>query len=263
MPLFDDIDTISARIKGSKGVLLFLDFDGTLAPIAASPREASLPEKTRLLLEKLKAVLSIVIVSGRSLSDIRERVGLTGLSYAGNHGLEWAIEDAEGHMRIEESHVERIREVSAVLKPLLASYEGALIEEKGYTVALHFRMVDAARRDALLYEAGEALLPIRERGGITVTHGKMLIEVRPDVPWHKGAFIRMAIDRLSRGKNVLSIFIGDDETDEDAFSTLPEAITVRVGDIQESAAQYCMEPRARVDEFLEWLLGEVSEGART
>ncbi|HEY4525382.1 MAG TPA: trehalose-phosphatase, partial [Candidatus Paceibacterota bacterium] len=104
---------------------------------------------------------------------------------------------------------------------------------------------------------------IRERGGITVTHGKMLIEVRPDVPWHKGAFIRMAIDRLSRGKNVLSIFIGDDETDEDAFRTLPEAITVRVGDIQESAARYSIEPRDRVDEFLEWLLGEISEGVRT
>lgn len=251
MPLFGSLDAIAARIRAARGVQLFLDFDGTLSPIAASPAEARLPARTRELLEMLADRMRVTIVSGRSLGDIRSRVGLSSLSYAGNHGLEWVLDGTEGHVPIDNAHRARVREALTILGKVASEFPGALLEDKGYTVSLHYRMVAPEKRDDFLLAAEAAIAAERERGGILVTEGKMLIEVRPSVPWHKGAFIRMAIG--SGGGTSLPIFIGDDDTDEDAFAALPDAVTVRVGELARSAAGYFVESQSGVDTFLEWL----------
>ena len=87
--LFDYLDTLEGSIEG-KHILLLLDFDGTLAPIAPTPDEAALPGETRRELERLveSAACSIGIISGRALSDVRAKVGISGITYVGNHGIE-------------------------------------------------------------------------------------------------------------------------------------------------------------------------------
>ena len=112
-PLFDHLSNIESRLRASRGVLLFLDFDGTLTPIVEIPYQAVLHPATRLLLERLSqnAPRSVIIVSGRALGDIRERVGLANLTYAGNHGLEIC---GDGLHFVEPIAVQRIK--------MLASY---------------------------------------------------------------------------------------------------------------------------------------------
>src|ERR1700722_14747839 len=88
--LFDHLSNIESVLQASGRVLLFLDFDGTLSPIVEAPDQAVMPAETRTLLQRLSHTswCSVIIVSGRALADVRERVGLANLTYAGNHGLE-------------------------------------------------------------------------------------------------------------------------------------------------------------------------------
>ncbi len=89
-PVLENWEEVRARVENACGLLLFLDFDGTLAPIVAEPMLAVLPGATRQVLNDLAAhnTIAIAIISGRAVGDVKGRVGLPNLIYAGNHGLE-------------------------------------------------------------------------------------------------------------------------------------------------------------------------------
>jgi len=199
--------------------LLSLDFDGTLAPIAPTPSSVRLPVKSREILWALSLLpeTKVAILSGRSLPDLRERVGVSGLVLAGNHGLDfsplaagWSISEFSGWTR-------QVSQVRSRLEPLLRHWPGAILEAKGPDLSLHYRLMEPARAERLIPQALGALegLPVVSR------RGKCVLEIRPEGAPGKGeALVRMANRYLGRKKGWCCVHVGDDDTDEEAFSAL-------------------------------------------
>lgn len=203
-------------------LLVALDFDGTLAPIAPSPDKAHLPATARAALARLarRSDTVLAIVSGRALSDIKERVGIPDIYYAGNHGLE-----IEGP-GVDEVHEEATRArphivaCIAALEPLLAAVPGSILEDKGLTISIHFRQVTdlaAVERIRSQLEGHCAADP-----ALHLFEGKMVFEVRPAVDWDKGRATEFLLNTLAREDDIAipALFVGDDRTDEDAFRAL-------------------------------------------
>jgi trehalose 6-phosphate synthase/phosphatase len=200
-------------------VALFLDYDGTLTPIAPRPEDARLPEAARQTLDQAARTpnLDTIIVSGRSLADIREMVGLPGLTYVGNHGFEI---EGPGISYRHAGYEGAQRALAAAAEELAAlDIPGAWVEPKGWTLAYHVRGVPEPERR----RAARAAEKILRRRRLRVVDGKAAIEGRPAVDWDKGRAVlhvlvcRHGADWPSR---VRALYIGDDVTDEDAFRSL-------------------------------------------
>lgn len=206
--------------RASGRLVLLLDFDGTLAPIVDRPELAAMPERTRRALDRLMAVdgVTVAVVSGRGLADVRERAAIPGIAYAGNHGME--IEGVGLHRIHPEAAAARpeLEAVAAIIEPALEGIDGAFLEDKGLTLSIHYRLApDHAEevREIVLEAAGG-------RRGLAVTEGKMVIEVRPRVEWHKGRAALFLLDQVRPPRDAPVLYLGDDRTDEDAFRALAE-----------------------------------------
>jgi trehalose-phosphatase len=202
-------------------MLVGLDFDGTLAPIVPVPDDARILPAARAALGVLAARFDtrVAIVSGRGLDDVRRRIGIDRLYYAGNHGLE--IDGPEVHRVHEEASRARpaLVECARRLGPLLRTAEGALLEDKGLTLSIHFRRVADPEAASAFAERVHALCADIE--GVRLTDGKMVVEIRPDVPWDKGRATAFLIAQLIPATGI-AVFVGDDRTDEDAFRAVGE-----------------------------------------
>jgi trehalose 6-phosphate phosphatase len=251
-PLLDNLLEISARISCAPHILLCSDFDGTLAPIADEPSTAGLSLPIRRVLRKLAANerISVAIVSGRELADVRKLVGIPGLIYAGNHGLEIS---GAGFFFIEPtaaSFIERLETLAADLGRGLQHIPGAIVENKGLTLSIHDRLVAEENRrevfDIVCAAVRSALLSLK------LTAGNRVHEVRPPVEWNKGIAVRWIAEKIAK-PGCLIVYIGDDVTDEDAFAALPDGVTVKVGNQLPTAAQYKLDGPERVQQFLEWV----------
>ena len=200
-------------------LVLLLDFDGTLAPIVSRPENAAiLPEARAALLRLLElGNVDIAIVSGRGLSDARRMVGISTIAYAGNHGME--IDGPGVHQVHEEAAAARplLDRVVEQLRPRLQAIDGAILEDKGLTLTIHYRLVDESQVTKVQQLVTDATAGHPE---LRVTEGKMILEVRPAVDWDKGRAVRFLLDHLQPSPRVPVIYIGDDVTDEDAFRTL-------------------------------------------
>src|SRR5437879_11770255 len=193
---------------------LFLDYDGTLTPIAARPEDAQLSDAARQTLDQAARTpnLDIVIVSGRALADVQQRVGVPGLTYVGNHGFE--IEGPGISFRHPELERWRAALEAAASEPAPLAASGATIERKGASVAVHVRTVPEGERRRLERQAEAVPRRPRLRG----TAGKGLVEGRPPVPWDKGhAVLHVLVHRHGADwpSRVSAVYIGDDRTDED------------------------------------------------
>ena len=188
---------------------IFLDVDGTLAPIVERASDAVVPDETRDLLEELARRYALVAcVSGRAAEDARRLVGLPELTYAGSHGAE--VLEPGKPVRILPAFAEWADRVHAFVD---AHDVGARMEDKGPIVAYHFRGRDDLE-PSLRAVADEA-----EREGFITHWGRKVLEIRPGVEVHKG----MAVKELADG--LTSLYAGDDVTDLDAF----EVVDVSVG----------------------------------
>jgi trehalose 6-phosphate phosphatase len=240
---------ILRMIEPSRRVLLFLDYDGTLVPIERTPDLAVLPPRRKRALAALSERTFVCIVSGRSLADISRRVGLDGLAYIGNHGLEakwgrrsWIHPQAKKRLPILGRLLKRI-------EARTGRFPRLLIENKGVTGSLHFRRLDPALVPPLRRIAIEEVR--LTLGSFVVSEGKKVLEIRPDIVWDKGAGIRKIMDWISLRKDALPIFIGDDRTDEDAFRELgTELVTVHVGKGKRTRARFRLADVGEVWEFL-------------
>ena len=243
---------VKARIDRAGSLLLFLDFDGTLAPIVEEPMLAVLPAATRQVLEALAAheTITIAIVSGRSLGDVKGRVGLPALIYAGNHGLE--IEGRGLAYEHPKALVLKaaVREITERIAEHTASLEGIEIESKGLTSSIHYRR--AARSAQIHLEALLRDIVKTDDPNIEIREGKMVHEIRPRVDWDKGTAVNWIRQQLDQ-PDVLPIVVGDDITDENAFVAFDDAITICVDPRRSTTASYRVESPDQVKDFLEWL----------
>jgi trehalose-phosphatase len=231
---------------------LFLDFDGTLAPIVSRPEDATLPAGTRAQLERLAARLPVGILSGRALDDVRRRVGLARLHYAGSHGFEIATADGRcSEHPAAVAHLPLLDQAERALGARLGGLPGVILERKRFSLAVHVRLASAsdAQRAAEAVTAALADAP-----GLRCVPGRKVYDLQPALDWHKGrALLRLLgeIDR-SAGERRRPLYIGDDLTDEDAFRAVRPigvAIVVR-GGLQRTMAEYLLDDPAAVGRFL-------------
>jgi trehalose-phosphatase len=263
----DRWNDVEHRLAGRRPVV-FLDFDGTLAPIVERPQDAAILPAARRAVERLAARVPVVVVSGRGRDDVARRVGLSDLIYAGSHGFDIAG-PAMAH-QVAPDVPPLVARVAARLGKELAAVAGAEVEPKGWTVAVHYRRVAAG--DVAAVEAAVERV-VAAHPELVKAGGKMVWEVRPALAWDKGEALLYVLAALGLdGKDVLPVYVGDDVTDEDAFRVLREreggGIGVRVADeaaaTGETAAEFRLEGPEEVPELLRRLLGAVGgegEGA--
>lgn len=252
-------DALAQRIDGTPLVLM-LDVDGTLAPIAPRPEDATVPPETRRVVAALAARegVRVALVSGRAAADARRMVSVSNVWVIGNHGFELVSPEGEEDVDPELAAMRpAVAQAARRIAALVAPVPGVTLEDKGWTLSVHYRLADSAIVSRLVESVEQIAIPL----GLRVTRGKMVVEVRPSARVDKGtAVLRLSsmLGGLNDGGAV--VFIGDDNTDEDAFRALrlrsPHAITVRVthGADTPTSAEFVLESPAEVRSFLEWVL---------
>ncbi|HKJ93919.1 MAG TPA: trehalose-phosphatase [Longimicrobiales bacterium] len=214
---FDKMQAWRERRRLAGRMLVAVDFDGTLSPIVERPEDAAIVPAARAALSDLAARgdTVVAVVSGRSLADVRARVGLAGVFYAGNHGLE-----------IEGPGLERVHPAAASARPHLAAagrrlaselaaWPGVQVEDKGLTLSVHYRRADAGVGERVVAAARR----VCDAASLRLTEGKKVVELRPAVDWDKGRATVFLLEVVAPGGAPV-LFIGDDRTDEDAFRAL-------------------------------------------
>jgi len=222
-------------------VLLAFDFDGTLAPIAEQPQRARMRRSTRRLLARASMSYPCIVISGRALGDIAERVKDVPLwTVLGNHGVEpWGRSPMLAR---------RVAEWRRRLEPRLARHAGVVLEDKRYSITLHYRQAPdkaAARRAIRAALAGI--------NGARVFGGKRAVNVVPRAAPDKGA----ALDRARHLAGCdRMIYVGDDRTDEDAFRRAPQRrlLSIRIGRARRTGATYYLRTQVEIDALLATLI---------
>jgi trehalose 6-phosphate phosphatase len=234
-----------AMLARSKALLAF-DFDGTLAPIVGNPAEARMRPRTQALLKHLCSLYPCMVISGRSRQDVRRLLRGSGIRYvAGNHGAEL------GDTRKLRKTVSGWK---AMLAPALSGLTGVWIEDKGLSLAIHYRHSPrkaAARRK--IYRLAEKL------GGARMIPAKLGLSVIPKAAPHKGMALEAQRAKL---KCDIALYVGDDVTDEDVFSLKPpeNLVGIRVGLKRKSHARFWLRRQSEIDDLLR-LLAELREPA--
>jgi trehalose 6-phosphate phosphatase len=252
--LFDPLKDLEGRIRAGRRVLLFADFDGTLVPIDNNPMACELSPRGRELLARIAshANAAAAVVSGRDLPDLRPRVGVNGLAYAGNHGLEVQGPGFEFRDPAAAALSGELAAVAAELTGALAGVPGAWVQNKVLSASVHYRLTPPALVPKVKEATERVVGP--HRGRFELRGGKMVLEVRPAVDWDKGRAVRWLWEKLAAGHpNPVAIYLGDDATDEDAFRAVPDGVTVMVGPSRQTAARYRLTGPDDVTKFLGWL----------
>lgn len=220
-------------------LLVLTDFDGTLTPIVPTPDQARLPAGMKRILRALSLAdgIQVGVVSGRSVSGVRQLIRLRGLVYVGNHGLEIQGPRVRFVHPAAARAIPVLRRIAARGRAALREIRGAIVESKRLSLSIHYRLVNASRLAQFQRCVRRALAPWVGRRSVRVTRGKRVIEVRPPVAWHKGSAVDwlMKAYRCRRGA---VIYVGDDRTDEDAFRAVNRhrGISIVVGPPRQASA---------------------------
>src|SRR3989338_2081423 len=213
--LFSAWAEIKKQLFG-KFIFLFLDYDGTLAPFANSSQQAILSLETKELLKKLRdaARCKIAVISCRKLEDIKNMVGLEGIIYAGNHGLEIEGPKIKFKSHIPPAYIRLMQKIKGNLEGKISYLRGAFIEDKGLSLSLHYRQVDKKDIPGLKTIFHETIIYHLVKDALRIKAGKMVLEIKPPINWDKGKAILWLLARhcfaLKDKVRVIPFYIGDD-----------------------------------------------------
>ena len=237
-PLFDDgLEAREALVR--ERPLLGFDYDGTLAPIVADPARGRMRERTRALFAQVTQRFPCVVVSGRGRADLlRFLDGAAPVAVFGNHGAEGPGDTPPGNSLLDEWRTE--------LDERLETVPGLVIEDKSYTLTLHYR--GSPDRGAA---RARALHASRSLDGVRIVGGVASLNLVPRELPHKGHALARMCEQLERGR---ALFVGDDATDEDAFAAGPRILGVRVRESERSVAPYYLRGQDEIDALLARLL---------
>lgn len=253
-------DDLAARLSGER-LAVFLDYDGTLTPIVARPEDAVISPRMREVVRRLARRCTVCVVSGRDRPVVQRLMGIDDLVVAGSHGFDiWspsggALEREEG-----KAFAGLLERVTETLRRLTEPVEGALVEPKRSSVAVHYRLVDARERSRIQAIVDAVLAA--EPHALKMTPGKMVYEIQPKVDWDKGKAVLYLLEALGLGSDdVLPLYLGDDITDEDAFAALEgRGIGILVADPDDpelagraTRAEYALRNTREVERFLDTL----------
>ena len=224
---------------------LFLDFDGTLIELADTPDSITVAPHLPRLLERLRRRLGgrLAIVSGRAIADLERYVSLPGVPFSGSHGLELRLGDGT-HVPL---HAPRgLDDLRDRVRRFAGERDGLLVEDKPAGVALHFRLAPDAERPV-----ADFMERLARETQLIVQHGNMVVELRPPGA-DKGDAVRALMKEVPFA-GATPVFVGDDFTDEHAFTAVAEmgGAGVLVGSARATAALYRLPSVGAVAEWLE------------
>lgn len=251
-----DWERLRERILQSPGLCVLCDFDGTLVPIESRPDLPRLDGPGRVVLETLRDTPRVVlgVVSGRALSDLVPRVGLSGIWYAGNHGFEVQEPQGRVHRFYEAADASYLAKVRDEIARDLERIPGVILEYKGPALAVHYREV----ADGNVEEVERIFLRVldRHRERLMMARGHAVLEARIRSGRNKGLAVRHVRYLLPLG--TLPLYFGDDQTDRDAFRELQKiGVSVEVGGGASSLADYTVPNPAAVLDCLGRVTGEL------
>jgi alpha,alpha-trehalase len=246
----EHVEQVTTDIDGRRPAV-FLDYDGTLTPIVDDPHQAVLSDESRRAIKRLATMCPVAIVSGRDLPDARAMLGLDDLVVAGSHGFDmsgpgWEHQHEAGHAAID-----TLRAAADDLENALAEVAGIQIERKKFAVTVHIRQVDPAQHREVAAAIDQV---VDSHPGLRRTGGKMIYELRPDHPWDKGRALEFLLEQLHLDTpDVIPLYLGDDETDEDALRAVRDTgIGIVVGtEDRPTAARYRLDNPFQVQQLLE------------
>ncbi len=241
---------ISKRIHAAQDIRLFLDFDGTLVPICAAPKDVKLPATVRNVLDKLNRHprVHVALVSGRRNATLRKHLRVRHVKLLGLYGWE-----RDGGIVLPASTRIALPKLRAILKKLPDEFPGIQIEEKGVSFGIHFR--GASPQATRRVQAWVWKLLVRFRADFRIIRGNQALEIVPHLVKGKGLALREYMKELQAP--YLPIYLGDDPLDEPAFKVLRRGITVRVGLPAPTSAHFRLKNPSEVYAFLERLEKEV------
>lgn len=229
-----------------KSVLAF-DFDGTLAPIVRDPEQARANDECLNLLRKLSPIYNVIILSGRSRSDLIKRIPIDGLTLIGNHGMET---NETSKALLLEHHTTCQKWINQLKRLISLDQQLAdlFIEDKNYSLAIHFRNIEKTTEIRPKIEKIIRSLAPPPR----VVPGKSVVNLLPANAPNKGTALR---DLLKDKEGRPALFVGDDDTDEDVFAlSMPGLISIRVGNKKSSQAQFYINRQSEITRLLQTLL---------
>jgi len=252
--------TLAEKNTAHQHLLLLLDYDGTLTPIVSTPGQAKLKAQTRKTVKRLvaRSRITVGIISGRALVNVRQMVKLPGIIYAGNHGLELRGRGITFIHPKARAAKPALLKLAHKLRGRLARVPGATVENKTLTLSIHYRNVPKRLWKSVTATILELTRSLRRKKKVKLTCGKCVTEIRPFTNWGKGACVGMIYDRMKRrwGKLLFVMYIGDDRTDEDAFRAVNrrEGISALVSSTKRpSKASYRLLSTTQVASCLKYL----------
>ena len=259
---FEAWQTFADDFRAASHLLLLSDYDGTLTPIVSRPVEAVLSPQVRDKLTTLANLptCSVGIISGRQLAELRSMVAIDGIYYAGNHGLEIEGPGLSYVNPQAESARTLMKDLAGRLAAALDSVDGIIIEDKGLSLSLHYRLVKEGEVNMVVETFKRIISPLADEAKIRITSGKKVMEVRPPIDWDKGKAVETVsreIKALLKLERVMTVYLGDDTTDEDAFKVLhrPDGWSIFVGrEDSASDADYYLASTSEVEDFLTRLI---------
>ena len=247
-----------ARPHDARPIIL-MDFDGTLAEFNVDPSAVTLPPSRQILLQTLakRSDLSAGIISGRRISDLRDRVPTApSMFYGGLHGLEIegpGLRFAHSSVALAAPGISLLsKDLRRAVKPL----PGVFVEDKTYSIVLHVRGASKADRLHAITRFNALSEPFLSEGTVRLQPGDNVLELLPNVDWAKGDAVRAIMRHIEAEtkETVWPVYIGDDETDEDAFEEIgTNGLTIAVGKRQGGASFQIDDPVA-VECFLKAIL---------
>ncbi len=251
---------LEQRLSGKRPAV-FLDYDGTLTPIVDRPEDAIISKSMRDAVSGLAERCPVCVVSGRDRSVVQELMGLDNLIVAGSHGFDiWSPDEGTIEHDAGSGFEDLLDEVKARLRDEVEGIEGASVEPKKASVAVHYRLVGEEGRqeikatvDSLLAERPEEL---------KMTPGKMVYEIQPKLDWDKGKAVLYLLETLGLDhEGIVPMYLGDDHTDEHAFEALEgRGIGIFVGHADDpevggrtTSADYVLNTMDEVERFLDLL----------
>jgi trehalose-phosphatase len=244
--LLENWNTVRLPVRNAKAVALFLDFDGTLAPLQARPEGVRLPPRTRRVLRRLsgRERLRIWVISGRRQADLSQRIALHRVRCLGLYGWDDGAQPplASATLRI-------LAEARSELTKMLECAGDLWIEDKGATFAVHYR----GAKPAGVQRARAAVERLQRTfsHSLRIADGNHIWEVMPSELRDKGQAVRRCLHSVSR--LALPVYIGDDAGDEPAFAALSQGITACVGPARQTNARFRLRNPAEVCRALEKL----------
>jgi trehalose 6-phosphate phosphatase len=241
---------LAERLFTAGQVLLMLDYDGTLVPLAPTPAQARPAAVLLHILKKLGELpqYKVAVISGRTLTDLTTLFPVPGIFLIGGHGIEICSPAGEVNYLLDYKYITKImNKLEQLAKYCLNNKDGFLIENKGYSLALHYRLVKPLMAQSALNKFIELSKPIIQKHTLNILPGKKVLEIRP-LAMHKGKAVNYLQQLYPYS---LAVYFGDNTTDEDAFRALKKGLSILVSaQSYNSAANFKLNSPLEVLEFL-------------